>query len=152
MKEVASLTRLSPFENDHDFAGHLQTLRHRQRGHGVRWRNERTKDKTNGQRQSRQGMKQEGRRAHRQEDQDGGQRKNRPQVGAEISPGSEDRRGIKQGRKKQIKDQFRLEMNHRQAGHQREAATSDGQQDGIRDADLPGDDRQQCDRDETNQN
>ena len=41
-------------------------------------------------------------------------------------------------------------MNHRQAGHQREAATSDGQQDGIRNADLPGDNRQERDRDETN--
>jgi len=43
-------------------------------------------------------------------------------------------------------------MNHRKAGHEREPATSDGQEDGIRDADLPGDDRQQRDRDEAKQN
>ena len=76
------------FENDNDLAGHLQILSHRQRGHGVRWRNEGAEDKTDGQRQPRQGMKQASRSYHRQENQNGGERKNRPKVGAEISPGS----------------------------------------------------------------
>ena len=89
------------FENDHDLAGHLQILSHGQRRHGIRWRNEGAKDETDRQRQPRQGMKQAGDCSHRQEDQKGGQGKNRPQVGAEISPGSVNGRGVKQRRKKQ---------------------------------------------------
>ena len=140
------------FEDDNDLAGHPQILGHRQCGHGVRRRNEGAENKTDGQRQSRQGMEEIGRRYHRQQDQKDGERENRPKVCAEISPGSVDGRGIKERREKQIEDQFRIEMNRRKAGHQSESHAPDGEQNWIRNADFPGDDRKQRDSHETNQN
>jgi hypothetical protein len=75
-----------------------------------------------------------------------------PKVRPEISPGGEHGRGIKEGRKKQIKDQLRIEANLRKAGDQSEDHTADGQQDWIGDPDFPGNDRQQSDGNKTNQN
>src|SRR5207245_5562256 len=90
-------------------------------------------------------------RRDRQKDQNDCQRENGAKVRSEISPGGVDGRGIEQGRKKQIKDQLRIEMDRRKAGDQSEDHTTDGQQNWIWDSDFPGDDRQQSDRNETNQ-
>jgi hypothetical protein len=43
-------------------------------------------------------------------------------------------------------------MNRGKAGNQSEDHTADGQQNWIWDSDFPGKDRQQSDRNETNQN
>jgi len=61
-------------------------------------------------------------------------------------------RGIKQRRKKQIKDQLRFEVNRRKPGDQSEDHTTDGQKNWVWDSDLAGNDCQQRDRNETNQN
>src|SRR5438552_15807181 len=90
-------------------------------------------------------------RRHRQKDQNDCQRENGAKVRSEISPGGVDGRGIEQGRKKQIKDQLRIEMDRRKAGDQSEDHTTDGQQKWIWASDFPGDDRQQSDRNETKQ-
>ena len=96
-------------------------------------------------------MEQISSRRHRQKDQNDCQGENRAKIRSEISPGREDCGGIEQGRKKQIKDQLRFEMNRRKAGNQSEDHTTDGQQNWIWDSDFPGNERQQSDRDETNQ-
>ena len=57
------------FEDDNDLAGHPQMLSHRQRGHGVRRRDEGAEDKTDRQRQSDQAMEQISSRRHRHQDQ-----------------------------------------------------------------------------------
>src|SRR5437667_1210742 len=63
-------------------------------------------------------------RRHRQKDQNDCQRENGAKVRSEISPGGVDGRGIEQGRKKQIKDQLRIEMDRRKAGDQSEDHTT----------------------------
>ena len=70
----------------------------------------------------------------------------------EISPGGVDSGGIEQRRKKQIKDQLRLELNRWKARDERENHATDGQKDGIRDPDFSGNDRQERDGDETDEN
>ena len=69
----------------------------------------------------------------------------------EISPGSIDSCGIQQRREKQIKDQLRIELNRRKAGDESEADATDGEEDGIRDPNFPGNDRQESDGNETNE-
>ena len=72
-------------------------------------------------------------------------------VRSEISPRGKNGSGIEQGRKKQIKDQLRIELNCGKAGNESEDHATDGQKDGIGDPDFPGNDRQESDGDETNE-
>ena len=96
-------------------------------------------------------MEQESSCGHRQEDQANGQEQNRAQICSEISPGGENGGRIDEGRKKQTEHQLRFQVNGGQAGNQSQNHTTDGQQDGVRDADSPGNDCQQSDDNETNQ-
>jgi len=64
-------------------------------------------------------------RGHGQKDQNDCQGENRTKVRPEISPGRVDGRGIEERRKKQIKDQLRIELNRRKARNESEDDATD---------------------------
>src|SRR4051812_18902926 len=92
-----------------------------------------------------------GRRYHGQQDENDRERENGTKVRPEISPRGIYRRRIKKRWQKQIENQFRLKTNCRKARHQSEEPAGHRKQDGIRNADFPGDDRKERHRDQTNQ-
>ena len=76
------------------------------------------------------------------------QKRDRAQVGAEISPGSEDRRDIKERRQEQEEHDLRVELDLRQDRHEAEDKPAEDEQDRVGDLDPVGEGREGGHRDE----
>ena len=125
-------------------------MRDGQGSHGVRGRDESAENEADGQRQTDKVMQQKSDSRHRQEDQADRQEENGAEVGAKVSPGSEDGTRVNQGREKEIKDQIGFQVNGGKAWNQSEDHATDGQKDGVGDVDSPGKEGQQPNGDKTN--
>ena len=76
------------------------------------------------------------------------QKRDRAQVGAEISPGGQDRRDVKERRQEQEEHDLRVELYPRQSRHEAERQPAKDKQDRVRDADPVGEGREHGYRDE----
>ena len=76
------------------------------------------------------------------------QKRDRAQVGAEILPGGEDRRDIKEGRQEQEEHDLRVELDLRKDRHEAEDKPAEDEQDRVGDLDPVGECRERSHRDE----
>ena len=79
-----------------------------------------------------------------EEDEADGEQRDGTKVGSEIAPRSEQRRRKQEWWQEKKKNQFRIEPDFRQFGNQTEQQSADHEQDGIRDVQLAGQQRQNC--------
>ena len=89
---------------------------------------------------------------HGQQDQENREGKNGAKVGPEVPPRCVNGRGIDERRQKQIEDELGIEPNRGKTRNERQESARDREQNWIRNADFPGDERKQRDGHETNQN
>ena len=93
-------------------------------------------------------MRSHGNNDRRHEDQTNSQLAKRPQIRAKISPRDPQRRRIKQWRKKQKKDQVRLQSNPRQTWNETHQQAADDKKDWVSDPYFAGQNSQSGNRDQ----